>query len=54
MSTYQAASGAAQPGMDELMEGTKVVLNGGTAENSIFAHPLPFNVIPRKLTNSEP
>jgi aspartate-semialdehyde dehydrogenase len=54
MSTYQAASGAGQPGMDELMEGTKVVLNGGTAENSIFAHPLPFNVIPRKLTNSEP
>jgi aspartate-semialdehyde dehydrogenase len=46
MSTYQAASGAGQPGMDELKEGTKVVLEGGTAQNSIFAHPLPFNVIP--------
>lgn len=47
MSTYQAASGAGQPGMDELTEGTKVVLEGGKAENKIFAHPLPFNVIPQ-------
>jgi len=47
MSTYQAASGAGQPGMDELKDGTKVVLEGGKAENSIFAHPLPFNVIPQ-------
>ena len=46
VSTYQAASGAGQPGMDELQEGTKAVLNGETAENKIFAHPLPFNVIP--------
>jgi aspartate-semialdehyde dehydrogenase len=46
MSTYQAASGAGQPGMDELTEGTKAVLEGGKATNSIFAHPLPFNVIP--------
>mmetsp|Transcript_16672 Transcript_16672/g.28678 ORF Transcript_16672/g.28678 Transcript_16672/m.28678 type:complete len:411 (+) Transcript_16672:143-1375(+) len=48
MSTYQAASGAGQPGMDELVDGTKSVLNGerDVAENKIFAHPLPFNVIP--------
>ncbi|KAL3810928.1 hypothetical protein ACHAXA_001101 [Cyclostephanos tholiformis] len=48
MSTYQAASGAGQPGMDELMEGTRSVLSGEreVAENKIFAHPLPFNVIP--------
>lgn len=48
MSTYQAASGAGQPGMDELMDGTLSVLNGerDVAENKIFAHPLPFNVIP--------
>jgi len=48
MSTYQAASGAGQPGMDELVEGTKAVLNGerDVAENKVFAHPLPFNVIP--------
>jgi len=48
MSTYQAASGAGQPGMDELKEGTRAVLSGerDVAENKIFAHPLPFNVIP--------
>ena len=48
MSTYQAASGAGQPGMDELWAGTKAVVNGEreVAENSVFAHPLPFNVIP--------
>ena len=34
--------------MDELMEGTRSVLSGEreVAENKIFAHPLPFNVIP--------
>jgi aspartate-semialdehyde dehydrogenase len=47
MSTYQAASGAGQPGMDELQDGTRVYLEGGTPTNSIFAHPLPFNVIPQ-------
>jgi len=48
MSTYQAASGAGQPGMDELVEGTLSVLKGerDVAENKVFAHPLPFNVIP--------
>lgn len=48
MSTYQAASGAGQPGMNELQEGTKAVLSGerDVAENKVFAHPLPFNVIP--------
>ena len=48
VSTYQAASGAGQPGMDELFEGTKKVVNGelDVAENAIFSHPLPFNVIP--------
>merc|ERR1719409_1421117 len=46
MSTYQAASGAGAPGMTELEEGCKEVSNGGTAKNEVFAHPLPFNVIP--------
>jgi len=49
MSTYQAASGAGQPGMDELIEGTKEqLLNGNLSPpiNKVFAHPLPFNVIP--------
>lgn len=48
MSTYQAASGGGQPAMDELMEGTRSILSGEreVAENKLFAHPLPFNVIP--------
>jgi len=32
--------------MTELQEGAAAMANGGTAENSVFAHPLPFNVIP--------
>eukprot|EP00548_Thalassiothrix_antarctica_P006615 CAMPEP_0194131652 /NCGR_PEP_ID=MMETSP0152-20130528/2377_1 /TAXON_ID=1049557 /ORGANISM="Thalassiothrix antarctica, Strain L6-D1" /LENGTH=410 /DNA_ID=CAMNT_0038826503 /DNA_START=61 /DNA_END=1293 /DNA_ORIENTATION=+ len=49
MSTYQAASGAGQPGMDELTEGTKTYLNDTDEQpkNEIFAYPLPFNVIPQ-------
>jgi aspartate-semialdehyde dehydrogenase len=48
MSTYQASSGAGQPGMDELQEGTRAYLNGEkNIENKVFAHPLPFNVIPQ-------
>lgn len=53
MSTYQAASGAGQPGMDELLEGTRSYLAKDNDEpnripqnNKVFAHPLPFNVIP--------
>lgn len=50
MSTYQAASGAGQPGMDELLEGTKKSLGDRGEEkfleHEVFAHPLPFNVIP--------
>lgn len=48
MSTYQAASGAGQEGMDELQSGTKDLLNKDVevATNKVFAHPLPFNVIP--------
>lgn len=47
MSTYQAASGAGQDGMDELQEGTKALLAGEPVVNKVFAHPLPFNVIPQ-------
>jgi hypothetical protein len=32
--------------MAELEEGCKAIANGGKATNSVFAHPLPFNVIP--------
>jgi len=47
MSTYQAASGAGNPGMNELIDGVKAFVNGEAVENKIFAHPLPFNVIPQ-------
>jgi aspartate-semialdehyde dehydrogenase len=47
MSTYQAASGAGQEGMDELEQGTKARLNGEKVVNKIFAYPLPFNLIPQ-------
>merc|ERR1719327_313661 len=46
VSTYQAASGAGAAGMDELHDGTKTQIDGGEAKNEVFAHPLPFNVIP--------
>jgi len=46
MSTYQAASGAGAPGMRELEEGAAAMAQGGKATNEVFAHPLPFNVIP--------
>ena len=46
ISTYQSASGAGNGGMEELEEQTRNVLEGKKAENKIFAHPIPFNVIP--------
>jgi len=46
ISTYQAASGAGAAGMTELLEGTKRHLNGEAVIAQVFAHPLPFNVIP--------
>jgi aspartate-semialdehyde dehydrogenase len=47
MATYQASSGAGQPGMDELTTGTRDYLDGKEVKNEIFAYPLPFNVIPQ-------
>jgi aspartate-semialdehyde dehydrogenase len=47
MCTYQASSGAGQPGMDELKSGTQDWLDGKEVSNQIFAYPLPFNVIPQ-------
>ncbi|MFH1126628.1 MAG: aspartate-semialdehyde dehydrogenase [archaeon] len=46
ISTYQATSGAGNGGMAELLSETKRVLEGGKAENKVFAHPIPFNLIP--------
>jgi aspartate-semialdehyde dehydrogenase len=47
MATYQASSGAGQPGMDELKQGTRDYLDGNKVTNKIFAYPLAFNVIPQ-------
>ncbi|OSQ50417.1 aspartate-semialdehyde dehydrogenase [Thalassospira alkalitolerans] len=46
VSTYQAASGAGQPGMNELREGLAAGLEGKPVSAEVFAHPLAFNVIP--------
>ena len=46
VSTYQATSGAGQKGIEELLEGTRVELAGGQPQASVFAYPIPFNVIP--------
>ena len=46
ISTYQAASGAGAPGMQELKDGMAAIVGGGEAKNEYFAHPLPYNIIP--------
>ncbi|MBR0654811.1 aspartate-semialdehyde dehydrogenase [Plastoroseomonas arctica] len=47
VSTYQAASGAGAEGMAELERETRrALLEGQSAGHEVFAHPLPFNVIP--------
>ena len=46
MSTYQAASGAGAPGMQELKDGMADMVAGREHKNTVFAHPLPYNIIP--------
>ena len=46
MSTYQAASGAGAQGMQELKEGMDATCRGEAVVNKVFAHPLPYNIIP--------
>lgn len=53
MSTYQAASGAGQAGMEELLNGTRDSIEGKVVQNKVFVHPLPFNVIPHIDTFQE-
>ena len=53
VSTYQATSGAGAKGMDELLDQTRAVLEGEDAQASVFAHPIPFNVIPHIDTFQE-
>jgi aspartate-semialdehyde dehydrogenase len=46
VSSYQAASGAGQAAMDELVEQTARVLEGEPARPEAFAHRIAFNCIP--------
>eukprot|EP01039_Chlorochromonas_danica_P003567 gene3567-3906_t len=46
VSTYQAASGAGAPGMNELQSGMADAVAGKKPENKVFAYPLPYNLIP--------
>lgn len=47
VSTYQATSGAGAEGMEELKTETAHYLAGEKVSNKIFAHPIPFNLIPQ-------
>ncbi|MGQ9510810.1 MAG: aspartate-semialdehyde dehydrogenase [Thermaceae bacterium] len=47
VATYQAASGAGAGGIEELLQETHRFLHGQAPEARVFAHPLPFNVIPQ-------
>ena len=44
VSTYQAASGAGMPAMEELHDQTRVVLAGDRAEPRAFPHQIAFNL----------
>lgn len=46
MSTYQAASGAGNPGMNEVLAQAKAYTNGEELKVEHFAHQIMFNVIP--------
>ena len=46
VSTYQATSGAGAKGMQELIDQSQVVLDGGEAEAKEFSHQIAFNLIP--------
>lgn len=47
VSTYQAVSGAGLQGTEDLIEGTRAQLNGGTYEYKAFTSPIAFNAIPQ-------
>jgi aspartate-semialdehyde dehydrogenase len=53
VSTYQSSSGAGASGMQELLEGSRQFLAGQPVQNSVFAYPLAFNVIPHVDTFQE-
>jgi aspartate-semialdehyde dehydrogenase len=49
-STYQSASGAGRPAMDELEEATRAWLKGETYEHKVLPHPYAFNLFSHNTT----
>src|SRR5690348_12972441 len=48
--TYQAASGAGRPAMDELEDSTRAYLNGEAFQPKVLPHPYAFNVFSHNTT----
>jgi aspartate-semialdehyde dehydrogenase len=44
--TYQAVSGTGSNAVDELMDQTRVVLEGGVVEPKVYPHQISFNLFP--------
>lgn len=53
VSTYQSASGAGALAMQELLDQTKAVLEGGKAEPKVFPHPYAFNLFSHNTAVNE-
>lgn len=47
VSTYQAAAGAGQAGVDELWAQSRNYMDKRPVENKVFSKPLPFDVLPQ-------
>ena len=52
-STYQSASGAGRPAMDELEEATRAYLKGERYEPKVLPHPYAFNLFSHNTTIGE-
>jgi aspartate-semialdehyde dehydrogenase len=47
VTSFEPASAAGRPGIDELVEQTRNLLSGASPERNVFPHRLAFNVIPQ-------
>jgi aspartate-semialdehyde dehydrogenase len=52
-STYQSASGAGRPAMDELEEATRAYLKGESYQPKVLPHPYAFNLFSHNTTSGE-
>jgi aspartate-semialdehyde dehydrogenase len=50
VSTYQSVSGTGQSAIEELLEGSRAVLDGSEPEPSVYPHRIAFNVLPQVET----